>query len=105
MMNSGAPTSARIYHVYSQTPFDDIINGVLADPTPPSVLSFSYGGAEQYQTNIPYTNTKFQMLGLSGVTVFVSSGDTGAYLPNGMALSNICFNGFNPSQCTIDTAN
>lgn len=72
---------AQIYHVDSATPFDDIIQAVLADTQPPTALSFSYGQAES-QTSIAsmqYTNTRFQMLGLRRVSVIVSSGDTGAF--------------------------
>lgn len=80
--------SGTIYHASSSTDneFDLIIDGVLSDPTPPVTLSFSYGGNEAQSNQggaagtIDHTNGRFQALALKGISVFVSSGDSGAYM-------------------------
>lgn len=58
---------------------------VQFDPKPPQVISISYGGVEpppQYGS-VAAGNMFFQALGTMGITVVVSSGDTGPYLSEG----------------------
>lgn len=107
MLNStlGAATIYHVDNTVSNTPFIDILNGAMNDTARPSVLSFSYGGPEyendQDGQSIEYTNTKFMQAGLHGISVFVSSGDSGAYFPpdpsQGQTLATVCAAGFVPS--------
>lgn len=52
-------------------------------PQPPQVISISYGGVEPGKDAVSLGNQFFQALGALGVTVVVSSGDTGPYLASG----------------------
>ena len=72
LLHVGGPTA---------TPFEDLLQLALDDPTI-TVLSLSYGAPEQgaLDDSIDSSNTMFQALGASGVSVFVSSGDSGAFL-------------------------
>jgi hypothetical protein len=76
--------TGQIYHINSSTPFTDLMNGFFSDPgQKPTVLSFSYGGPEACPgcgvnaSDYSLTNTKFRLAALMGISVFVSSGDTG----------------------------
>ena len=91
----GSPSVlGQIYHVgASDTPFIDIMNAALSDPHPPTVLSFSYDGQESDYAGmsdyIAHANSQFQLMGARGISVMVSSGDTGAYAPQS-SLSAAC---------------
>mmetsp|Transcript_14770 Transcript_14770/g.51438 ORF Transcript_14770/g.51438 Transcript_14770/m.51438 type:complete len:908 (-) Transcript_14770:855-3578(-) len=64
-------------------PLIDTLLAVQFAEAPPQVISISYGGEEPTQAAINDGNQLFQILGSLGVTVVVSSGDTGSYLSTG----------------------
>lgn len=77
-MSSGTPLTYW-YDSNLQTPFEDWITNLAADPSPPLVNSLSYGAPEPKMSKsvMDTFNIEAMKLGLQGVTIFVSSGDDG----------------------------
>ena len=66
----------------TDTPFEDMLNLALADSNI-HVLSISYGIYEQLLgASVESSNQILMKLGLAGVSVFASSGDTGSFFTN-----------------------
>ena len=73
----GADTT--FWAVPSGQGFVQWLNAVLSDPNPPLVHSLSYGEAEdvEYTSYYDWLNMNFAKLGSLGLTIVVSSGDSG----------------------------
>lgn len=67
------------YDSNPNTPFEDWITNLAADPDPPHVNSLSYGAPEpSMSTSVMNSfNIEAMKLGVQGITIFVSSGDDG----------------------------
>jgi hypothetical protein len=81
---TGQNISTTIFHTTSRvTIFLDVMQRIqaLPDNEIPHVLSISYGGSELVQgdINIQHLDAQFQAMGLRGISILISSGDTGAY--------------------------
>jgi uncharacterized repeat protein (TIGR03803 family) len=87
-------------------PLQNLLN---ASSTPPAIVSISYGGSETYQgasTNA-YNNSLYQQAAAEGVSVFVSSGDSGAALSgyeSGINVSGLTSTPYNVSVGGTDFA-
>ncbi len=59
--------------------FIALTNMLNASTTPPAIMSISYGASEAQQgSGNPYINATYQQAAAEGVSLFVSSGDSGA---------------------------
>jgi hypothetical protein len=73
-----------VYHVpksYGGNPFEYMNLLIQRMGVLPSVLSISYGQNEAFmgQAELQHINDMFKLMGANGTSIFVSSGDSGAY--------------------------
>ena len=90
-------SSIRVYEAPPLTTYPsgwiDQWDAIINDPSHPNIISLSYGG-DELNNYFAYDHSVFSELAAVGVTVFASSGDSGAY--------DNCDGGTNPPNCTVD---
>jgi len=77
--STGSGIDTYVWDIEDDLYFITLIAQVLESENPPSVISMSYGGDEQSNGYVycSRANYEFAKIGLSGITAFASSGDSG----------------------------
>ncbi len=98
--------NAKQIRVYEQGDYDsfaDTFDAMANDPTPPSVISVSYGESEldESKSDAQAEANSLQQLALQGQTVCVASGDAGAYTDQSYSTPNVSDPGSQPSVVSV----
>jgi hypothetical protein len=107
--SAGAPSAAIELASCSEGLLVPLQNLLNASSKPPAIVSISYGEAESYMgaSNNTYISSMYQQAVTEGVSIFVSSGDSGAEIAgyeNGIAVSGLTSTPYNVSVGGTDFA-